>query len=429
MPDMSQFPAATASARPALSDRSAVPTPSSDSLEYLRLAWRRRHVTIVAALVLAAAGAAVSLVAPRRYEASVTVAVMTSRLTPQTETAPGAVADFIPVVSSYAAAAPVVKEFKLDAPPRLITTSTFLREVLTVRPIELTKLVRVVVELDDPDLAAKVSNRLVENAIALSRAVNDRELTWVASDLQRLLGEAEARMKDAERRYDEYRRTAQLELLKKDVDTLLLQRALFKNLMVDIEAERGKVVQGEAELAKRERITTLKRSIDDDPALLATAQERRQPQEDVLGLELKSDFVSNVYENIDAHLAESRARLSSLERQRDELLKGARVGGGELARLNELYARESELSRLELERTIARKTFEDVSGRFQTARLQAVGRTSQAVVVDAAVPPDRPVSRLLARNIVLGLAAGLFVGLVVAATDLLRRRTTDPPSR
>jgi capsular polysaccharide biosynthesis protein len=391
-----------------------------DVFDYLQAAWTRRRVMLVAALVLAGLGAAWSLLSPRRYEASLTLAVVPSKLNQPAASTAASVANFAPIIASYAAVAPVVKEFKLDQSPREITPARFVDRVLTVKPLVDTNLVRVVVELDAPDLAAKVANRLVDSSIAVARAVNQREILSTLGDLERVIAEAESRMKEAEVRYDEYRRTAQLELLRKDVETLLTQRGVFKGLLVDIQAERGKVAQAEAELAKRQPITTLKRSIDDESALLALVQERRKPEEQILGLQLNSESVNEVYQDIDSLVAESRAKLAQLEKQRDELVTGAGVGASEMARLNDLYSRESMLSRLELERTIARKSFEEAAARYQTAHLEAIGRTPQVVVVDSAVPPEGPVSRLLVRNTALGLLSGVLLGLLVTVADVLR---------
>lgn len=390
-----------------------------DALDYFHAVWAWRRATVVAMVALAVLGATWSLTSPRRYEASVTVAVMPSKLS-----VPGvpaaSVANFAPIVTSYAAVAPVVKEFKLADPPRELTPTQFINVALEVKPLVETNLLRVIVELDDPDLAARVSNRLVQNAIAISRDVNEKDVGGTLNELKIILDLSETRMKEAETRYDAYRRSAQLELLRKDVETLLGQRGDLKKVLVEIEAERGKVAQGEAELVRRKQTLTVRRNIDSDSALLTITGERVKPDASVLGLELNTEVLNQVYQEIDTALAQARAKLTSLEKQRDQLLKGAGVGANELARLNDLYTRESAMSRLELERNIARKSYEDIAARYQTAHLEAIGRMSQVVVVDTAVPPDRPVSRLLVRNVALGILTGLLFGLVLAAADLLR---------
>ena len=330
----------TAEHRPPLPD-GGPRSPSLDAFDYLRAAWTRRRLALVAALVLAGFGTAWSLLSPRRYEASLTLAVVASKVgEPAVTTVPPqsvqetSVANFAPIISSHAAVTPIVKEFQLDQAPRNITPAVFLEKVLTVKPLVDTNLVRVIVELDDPELAAKVTNRLVDTSIALARTVAERGISSTLSDLKRVLDQAEARMMDAEARYDEDRRTARVELPKKSVENSRTKPGVFKN--------------------------------------------------------------------------------------------GAGASG--MAQVDDLYTRESLLSRRELERTIARSSFESAALRYQAAHLEAVGRTPQVVVVDSAVPPEEPVSRLLVRNIALGLLTGVLLGLLVAAADILRagRRRTRP---
>jgi uncharacterized protein involved in exopolysaccharide biosynthesis len=98
-----------------------------------------------------------------------------------------------------------------------------------------------------------------------------------------------------------------------------------------------------------------------------------------------------------------------------------------VARLNDRYSRDSRLSRLELERAVARNSFEQAAARYQIARMEATGRTPQVVVVDSAVPPEVPVSRLLVRNIALGLLTGVLIGLLVTVAGMLRG--PRPPAR
>jgi uncharacterized protein involved in exopolysaccharide biosynthesis len=203
----------------------------SDYGDFLEAAWARRRITLLAAVVLATVGAAWSLLSPRRYEASLTLAVVPPILgEPVVSTVPPqaieerAVANFAPILSSHAAVASVVTEFKLDQPPREISPTVFLDRVLTVKPLPDTNLVRVTVELDDPRLAANVANRLVDVAIALARTVTEKGISATLHDLQRVLDESDKRLREAETRYQEYRRAGRGGLAPKLEETILEQR-------------------------------------------------------------------------------------------------------------------------------------------------------------------------------------------------------------
>jgi len=90
------------------------------------------------------------------------------------------------------------------------------------------------------------------------------------------------------------------------------------------------------------------------------------------------------------------------------------VNGEQLGKLNRLYVTETVLERLKDDVEIARKAYQSVADRYQGAKLSAAALTPRVQLVVPAVPPERPVSRMLARNVVLGAALGFIVGAFVA---------------
>ena len=103
-----------------------------------------------------------------------------------------------------------------------------------------------------------------------------------------------------------------------------------------------------------------------------------------------------------------------------------------VAKLSELYAKQAELGRLQTEAGLAKKIYEEVSTRYEQARLQVAGRTPQLQVIDLAVPPAQRVGPRVLRNTVLAMALGLVIAsglalLLTAVTgELTALRTTRP---
>ena len=83
------------------------------------------------------------------------------------------------------------------------------------------------------------------------------------------------------------------------------------------------------------------------------------------------------------------------------------------------------LGQLDIERRLAQKSYEDIASRHQGSRLAAIGRTPQLLVVDPALPPERPLGRYLARNALLGITVGLLLGCVIV---MLRQALTGATS-
>ena len=72
-------------------------------------------------------------------------------------------------------------------------------------------------------------------------------------------------------------------------------------------------------------------------------------------LDLTNPFVNPVYQTLDFQIATTRTRIAALERGRDELMNVKKLGGKELAQLNELYRREIEQARLQANFDLATK--------------------------------------------------------------------------
>jgi succinoglycan biosynthesis transport protein ExoP len=261
------------------------------------------------------------------------------------------------------------------------------------------------VRLWDRDLAAKVANRLADDAVQLAQRLNQEETVSARDIIKAQIDQSKKRLDQAELRLEEFKRKAQIELLRKDVDALLGQRGALLALLVEIEAEQARLSQAEAQLANRGRIDTLKRSIDTDPAAMEAAR-RGSSDSTVLPLQLRNEFVNPVYESLDEVIASSRTRLAGLQKQKSELIDVRKLDRDQQAKLSLLYQQEMELSRLQTEYDLSRTVYLEAATRNEQTRIQVAGRSAQLQPLDAALPPDRPVSRNVLRNTAIALVLG-----------------------
>ena len=144
----------------------------------------------------------------------------------------------------------------------------------------------------------------------------------------------------------------------------------------------------------------------------------------LLGLQMQREESKAVYANLNEEASRTRAHVAFLEQRRQRLAAAAGLQGSQLSRLTQFYAQESMLERLNSERRIAQDSYEQVAERYNGSRLAAVGRTPQVLLVDPAVAPDRPLSRYLARNVLLGVSVGALLACVVL---LMRSALSAPP--
>src|SRR5262249_2798629 len=161
-------------------------------------------------------------------------------------------------------------------------------------------------DLSDADLAARVANRTAELAVEEARRLTQDEAVRSRDDLKMQFEEARTRMLESEKKALAFKNSSQIELLRKDVDASLQQRGTLRALVVQIEAEKAKLGKAEAELGARQRIDTVKRSIDKTPALLESARSATGTPSDLLSLQLSDESINSVYQQLDSQIAGSR---------------------------------------------------------------------------------------------------------------------------
>jgi uncharacterized protein involved in exopolysaccharide biosynthesis len=398
---------------PTASNPASGATEPGDTIDlrgYLQAAWRARRWIGLAAVAAAFAAGGLGLLAPRAYEASVTLAVSVSKLGDDRLQQTMSPASVKPVIQSRAVARSLIREFGLDKPPASLTPSTFVSTALSVEEIRNTNLLVVKVRLPDPGQAAEVATRLAARASAVVQQTIDNEATRARDMIGLQLDAGRKRYEEATTALKNYRDTAQIEALRKDVEAVLVQRGNLLDLLVSIESEKAKLKTAGEQLAARQKIDSLKKTIDSDPAMLEATRPQSAMGQGVLSLQMRNEVVNPVYEKLDQIVAESRITIAEREKTRNELVGQRHVDAAKVAKLTELYAKEAQIDRLVVDRDITQRLFVEMSTRYEQARLQVAGRSAQLEVVDPAEPPDQPLSQ----NVVTRTLIGLLLGFVLS---------------
>ena len=380
---------------------------TADVRRQLMLLWTHRVMILIVALMFGAAGAVFSLARTRQFESSATVSVSAFRLADQT---PGRVAPeaFVPLMTTPAVAARVVQELKLDG----VSVDELLKVIVTVRGVPDSSFIKVVARMDEANKAAAVANSFAAHGVTAATRASQLDVDALHDELRRMLDEATVRLRAAEKAYDDYRVTARVEMLQREVDTLVSQRGQLMDVIVELQGQRARLVRLDGDLASRDRVTSLRQGIVDDPALSEVARNTPTAPRDLLNLQMTRETSNAVFANLDEEAVRTRAHVAFLEQQQARLAAAAGVDGAQLTKLTQLYERQSVLEALDSERRLARKSYENVADKFQGARLAAIGRTPHLLVVDPAIAPESALGRYLVRNTLLGLAVGILLGCV-----------------
>jgi uncharacterized protein involved in exopolysaccharide biosynthesis len=417
-------------------NRAPRPDPADDAVDamlgddldfgrYVVALWRARWLVLVVAVLCAVAAGAVVLFLPPLYRGSATIAVSGSKIGEQAAPSPSAV-NFRPLIENNSVAASVIEQFQLAAPPHGLTPERFLTDHLAVEEVRNSSLIRLHVDLREAELAARVANRVADLAVEGARRLSQDEAVQARDDIQVEVEQARTQMEEAAGRLETFRNTAQVELTREDVNAMLFERGRLPDLLVEIEAERARLAHAEVELGQRQRVDSFTRTIDADPALSQAVRAEGGSPSAVLGLQLKSEEVNRVYEALEQDVASTRSQIAALEKRRAQLVDVRKLGAQQQNKLTELYRKESELARLQTEFQVAQKSYTEIAARYDVARLQVAGRSSQLQVIDRAIVPTQPRSRHLVRTPLFAFLAAatlMTVGVVItqALGDVLRR--------
>ena len=446
--------------------------------EYVATAWRYRWVifAVVAAAVL------VTYLINRQitptYEVTVRLLATESQVIDDATSRAVSVARFRELLESPSLIAAVLQKTGVSAPPHKLTPHQFLADNLSVREIPDTGIIRASIRLTDPVKLVDLAKEYASSAVNLAERLNQDETKYVRENLKGQADQSKLRLTEAENALEAFRRKAQIELLRKDVDAMLEHRPDVMALQMDIEAERAQLRQAEVELSKQERVRDVRRSLDTlpdapavppppkaaepqrdadksplwEPPMTRKQREREREKEKEaerslqrregeivppaepttietkpvptpapsaplpLRSELNDPYVNPVYEVLARDVAQSRAKLAGLERRRQQLVSELKLSAPTSAKLEALYSAETQLAHLTDEYEVARNAYTNAASKYEDARLQITVRSPRLQILDSALPPDRPVLPNVRRNV--AAAAMLAFTLTVIAVLL-----------
>jgi polysaccharide biosynthesis transport protein len=393
------------------------------SMKYVLVLWRHRLALLLMTL---ACGLAVFLVSWRSqpvYEATARVVVNQSKMLDGTA-ASVSMAGYRELLDNQSVASQILDEFGLDKAPYNFRVSSFRAGNVSFEVVRETNVITITVRLPDAALAGKVANRWVELSLGLARRLSQEEATTARDLIGIQFDEARGRLAGAEEALGRFKKEAQIDLVQKDVESLLKERGTLVALSVEIEGERARLAKAEEEFARQERVRTERSALDASATLREATQtpppkakrDNAQPSPEQLGIALRSDalspFINPVYEYLDQQISMSRTNLAALEKRRAELVGTLKLGAPVLAQLTQLYGKQRELARLQMEFDLAQKIYAEVAARYEQSRVQVTSRTAQLQVLDSALPPDRPISPRPLRSTAIGLALGFVLSML-----------------
>jgi uncharacterized protein involved in exopolysaccharide biosynthesis len=375
-----------------------------------------------------AAAMGVAWVSRPVFEAKATLLVIESKVGGQSLYPRRLAEDYRALVLSPENLTPILEELGLGAAPHHLTVSRLQRAVEVEPGGVNSPVLTVTVQLADGELARRAADGLAVGAVALSRKLNDSDLTRSRDYLEVQVHEARGGLARADAELLAFSRGARVDETRASLEHQLKERA---RLFTDLASARESIAKLTAsnqtlarELDREKPVVELMRTLADDPRLLAESGGPAGPAA-ALGLSLKSEELNPIHSSVKNELVSGLARLagdlSGVERMETE---SAEIGNLLIETQKRLAEKERELERLKAERALAQSVLEKLVLEHEDARVRVLSRSEELKLLSPAVRPDRPVwppGFLLA---VAGLLVGFSVGIGVALfRDYLRPGT------
>jgi tyrosine-protein kinase Etk/Wzc len=280
-----------------------------------------------------------------------------------------------------------------------VTVQAFISGALDVQPIPSTNMIKVNVTSRDPAKARLAATLLAKKVVVKSHGIDQAGETTARDDLEKQIAEAKTNLNKAEQRLLDLQVSYEVELLEAEVRSKVARRVDVDAVDTELEAERA-------------RLLTLQQELERQPARLGVPQVRDDPETD--------RFANPVYTMLQYDIAQSKAKIASLERKRGQTV-GATAGKAVTNQRGELYRRRLDLARLQAVYDANNRIYADLVARYEQVRARTAGSAPQLKMLDDAALPDQPIPRRRAQWGLFGGLIGLLVGIVAALLINSRR--------
>jgi len=375
-----------------------------DLTEYLKIVWKWKHLIVLGTLAVGIIAVIISLSLPKIYRATVIFLVTASPVVREPGKNPAVsetpyeilLETYRGLIKSKSSLVTALKKFKLDQNPYNFSLEK-MEKLVSVKSIQNSKLVRLDVDLKDPQLATDIANFIATSAVELNIKLNQVSTIEAQKFLNDELNKAEQELKSSEKELLDFQKQARMADLRKQAEMLLATKFSFSQQLMDMEVnlsgEEGKLTTLDKEMKSRSPIISLNKSIMDDPSFQQLLSAISAPQQkDILHLSLKSEAINEAYGKMDQELVFSLGQVSQIRSKK----KSLRDSLGKIDQ--ELKTTQVILDKLALEEQrlsnrfkLASSVYQDFRQKLGEANINVVATSQDLKILDPAITPSQPI--------------------------------------
>lgn len=425
-----------------------------DLRELVRALYRRKAIIILMVVVSVLTAYLASSRLPRIYEATTTLLVKDPRTSGEAlfiQGLTGLNADklqnYVELARSRTVAERTAAALGYDWDVHDPEFAEF-RNNISVQLISGTETIRVSVQGEDPDEAARTANAMAQAFIEFNRDMNRTEATSARLFIEEQLQVVEEQLREAELALQLYRETERI-LDPSQESRIILER--ITNL--DTRYAETQLAYEET-LRRLEEVRT--RLEAEDPTLISSTTISNNPmvttyRSTLFSLETELAGLLNQYNEQHPQVQSVRAKIAEVERQlsneverivsnetrtfnpiyqsllgeltvleTDSVLFESRLGAleSQIERMNErlegLPEKELQLARLIRDQSVAEQIYLLLRNRYEEVRITEAMQTADVMVIDPSIVPRRPIKPRVMLNVAIAAFLGLFVGVGLA---------------
>jgi polysaccharide biosynthesis transport protein len=293
---------------------------------------------------------------------------------------------------------------------------------LTVEPVRNSRLVKLHVQNTSPELAARIANATVQAYIAMGLERRMEASSYAKNFLEDQIKQIKARLEESERKLNRYAQDKQILTLDEKTSVVNQTYTDYAAALSKAEQERIKV---EAVFAEIKRNPDNVPAVGDNKTVQSYKEQRAKLQiEYQQNLRIyKPDFpkmmqIKAQIAEVDSQIkAEIGAIAAGIQSQYESAQKQETLIRDKLAQTRKQVLSTQEgsidLNLLKREVDTNRQLYDNLLQRLKQLGVSAGVVTNNISIVDNAEPSLFPYEPSLPRNLLIGLAAGLFLGLCI----------------
>ncbi len=394
--------------------------------DYIKVISKRKWLIVIGTFVCILTAAAVTLLLPRVYETRATLN-MEGSVTPDAKI--GALN--IPTglsLDKFVSSLPnnrdlnleVIRNLGLDKSPDELTPQA-LSQIITFGLAKDSRIITINVRYSHAQKTRDIANTMAEAMKEKYQVLNEAEISQSQNLIDEQLNLAQTRLLEAEKDFQAFKETVDVDSLKKEIQTRVSQETSlaqeYSKVRMSLIEQEARLARAEGELQKQDRFYVLSKFIAEDPIYKGTLDELLEDDIALLQkVKSESQQVNPIYIDLEKIVTSARISIAGVKAKELFLKQKIEENRFVLSRVQVLLAeKEPEWETLTEGYNRAREEYQSIRSAHRGAvKLLASAKTRQLKTVGIAGVPSKPIEPNTKRILLIAAAVGLLAALFLA---------------